>query len=154
MRNDIFEMHTKYGVRKWMLQKAEEKDWETLLKFLRFRFEFIQEELNETKSAVDNSQPEEVVDGLIDILVVGIGTLDAFGVDIDEAWTRVHKANMAKEVGVKESRPNPLGLPDLIKPDGWKSPNHRGNVGFIGPTVKPDNGCNCYSCYMRRGYNV
>jgi hypothetical protein len=43
----------------------------------------------------------------------------------------VLEANMAKEVGRKESRPNPLGLPDLIKPEGWTAPSHEGNHGII-----------------------
>ena len=40
---------------------------------------------------------------------------------------------MNKELGIKETRPNPLGLPDLIKPPGWKGPDHRdmeGNIGY------------------------
>ena len=36
-------------------------------------------------------------------------------VDAYTAWDRVHAANMTKQVGVKPSRPNPLGLPDLTK---------------------------------------
>ena len=43
-----------------------------------------------------------------------IGTLDAFGVDGQmKLGDAVHNANMAKEPGVKEGRPNPFGLPDL-----------------------------------------
>ena len=38
---------------------------------------------------------------------------------------------MAKEVGVKEERPNPLGLPDLVKPEGWVNPSHSGNHGIL-----------------------
>jgi hypothetical protein len=38
---------------------------------------------------------------------------------------------MAKSPGVKEGRPNPFGLPDLIKPEGWEAPNHEGNHGDI-----------------------
>jgi hypothetical protein len=38
---------------------------------------------------------------------------------------------MAKEVGVKAERPNPLGLPDLIKPEGWTAPSHDGNHGHL-----------------------
>jgi predicted HAD superfamily Cof-like phosphohydrolase len=63
--------------------------------------------------------------------VVAIGTLDAFGVDAQRAWDEVHKANMTKQPGVKESRPNPLGLPDLIKPEGWTGPDHDNNTGDI-----------------------
>ena len=37
----------------------------------------------------------------------------------------------AKKVGIKESRPNPFGLPDLTKPDNWEAPNHGGNTGIL-----------------------
>ena len=91
----------------------------------------MQEELGEMAVACDEKNPEEVVDALIDLCVVAIGTLDAFGIDANEAWNEVHSANMAKEPGVKESRPNPLGLPDLIKPEGWTGPDHDGNHGYL-----------------------
>ena len=38
---------------------------------------------------------------------------------------------MAKQVGVKPGRPNPLGLPDLMKPEDWKAPSHEGNHGKL-----------------------
>jgi predicted HAD superfamily Cof-like phosphohydrolase len=68
---------------------------------------------------------------MIDLCVVAIGTLDAFNVDPYEAWNRVHKANMEKQPGIKKERPNPLGLPDLIKPDGWVAPTHEDNIGLL-----------------------
>lgn len=123
--NDIEDMHTKYGVN----EKIREFDSEKLKKFLEFRVAFLEEELGELKDNMDN--PEEIVDALIDLCVVAIGTLDAFDIDSKKAWNEVHKANMAKEVGVKESRPNPLGLPDLIKPEGWTAPSHEGNHGLL-----------------------
>lgn len=132
---DINDMHTKYGVR----NAVKKFDSEKLRAFLRFRLDFLHEELGETEKAAAN-QPidsEEVVDGLIDLCVVAIGTLDALGVDPYKAWDEVHRANMNKEVGVKESRPNPLGLPDLIKPTmethgrDWVAPSHKGNHGLL-----------------------
>jgi len=60
------------------------------------------------------------------------------GVNPHHAWDDVLKANMAKEVGVKESRPNPLGIPDLIKPEGWTAPSHKGNHGIIPLAFEPD----------------
>jgi len=122
---DIEDMHRKYGVN----QKVREFDAEKLKKFLEFRVKFLEEELNELKDNIDN--PEEVVDALIDLCVVAIGTLDAFEVNSHVAWNAVHQANMAKEVGVKASRPNPLGLPDLIKPEGWTAPSHEHNHGLL-----------------------
>ena len=127
---DINDMHAKFGVHKWMqaqLQSDNEEGRENIKKFLEFRMNFLDEELTETKNAVKNNDPEEIVDGLIDLCVVAIGTLDAFGIDAYEAWNQVHTANMSKESGVKPSRPNPLGLPDLIKPEGWTGPDHSGN---------------------------
>ena len=127
---DINEMHTKFGVR----DAVKNFDSVMLRTFLRFRLDFLHEELGETEKAAETGKPldaEEVVDGLIDLCVVAIGTLDALGVDPHKAWDEVHKANMTKEVGVKESRPNPLGLPDLIKPEGWVGPDHSGNHGDL-----------------------
>ena len=106
-------------------------DWRKINKFMQFRLGMMQEELDETKNAFNNKDAEEMVDGIIDLCVFAIGTLEVFGVDAEKAWDEVYKANMSKEVGVKEGRPNPLGLPDLIKPDGWKGPNHEGNHGNI-----------------------
>ena len=122
---DIADMHTKYGVN----EKVRTFDKEKLEKFLEFRIAFLQEELDELKD--NRGNPEEVVDALIDLCVVAIGTLDAFDVDAYAAWDAVHEANMSKEVGVKPSRPNPLGLPDLIKPEGWTAPSHEGNHGIV-----------------------
>lgn len=119
---DIQEMQTKYGVTEWVKNNPEK-----LKQFLEFRIDFIREELEETETALISMDSEEIVDGLIDICVVAIGTLEAFGVDSYKAWDVVHKANMNKMVGVKPSRPNPLGLPDLIKPDDWEAPSHEGN---------------------------
>ena len=124
---DIHEMHTKFGVRE-VTQKLSANH---LAEYLDFRIRFLQEELDEMKHASATSNPEEVVDALIDLCVVAIGTLDAYGVNAYKAWDEVHAANMAKEVGIKASRPNPLGLPDLVKPEGWRAPSHEGNHGLV-----------------------
>ena len=124
--NDIKDMHHKYGVHEWVKNNPEK-----LEQLLHFRVAFLKEEFDETFKAVGEKDAEEIVDGLIDLCVVAIGTLDLMGVDAHEAWHLVNKANMAKEVGVKESRPNPLGLPDLVKPEGWVAPSHAGNHGLL-----------------------
>lgn len=131
--NDINDMHKKFGVHKWVQAElqSDNYDWSRLNKFLQFRINFLKEELAETEDAFNNKDAAEVVDGLIDLCVIAIGTLDAFNVDAQKAWEEVHKANMMKERGVKESRPNPLGLPDLIKPQDWVGPNHDENTGNI-----------------------
>jgi predicted HAD superfamily Cof-like phosphohydrolase len=121
---DINKMHTHYGVHEALSQLDADK----LRMFLEFRVKFLQEELDEMRTA---ENAEDVVDALIDLCVVAIGTLDAFGINSYKAWDEVLKANMKKKIGIKESRPNPLGLPDLIKPEGWKAPSHVGNHGDL-----------------------
>ena len=121
---DIYLMQGKYLTRQWVKDNPEK--WKA---FLDFRIDFLREELEETEAALVSMDAEEIVDGLIDLCVVAIGTLDAFGVDPYKAWDEVLQANMAKEVGKKPSRPNPLGVPDLVKPDNWKAPSHKGNHG-------------------------
>ena len=128
---DIHDMQTKFGTRDAVAKMDKEK----LRTFLKFRLDFLNEELTETKNALENADPEEIVDGLIDLCVVAIGTLDAYGVDAYDAWDEVLDANMAKEPGVKEGRPNPLGLPDLVKPEGWTAPSHEGNHGILPETL-------------------
>ena len=127
---DMQAMHKKYGVDEWM-KKEKVSDWSRLNKFMDFRIKMMQEELDETKTAFKKGDAEEVVDGIIDMCVFAIGTLEVFGVDANKAWDQVLKANMSKKVGIKEGRPNPLGLPDLIKPEGWEGPTHKGNHGNI-----------------------
>ena len=145
--NDISMMHHKFGVKEWFEKNKGDKD--LMKKYLTFRLNMCLEELLETAEAADlelaigedrkfsfigdteNTDPEEIVDGLIDLCVFAIGTLDVFGVDANEAWDRVYDANMVKNVGVKPGRPNPFGLPDLIKPEGWTAPTHNGNHGDL-----------------------
>lgn len=128
--NDIAELHAKFGVRE--VVRTFDKD--KLQAFLDFRVKFLQEELDELKTA---KSADDVVDALIDLCVVAIGTLDVMQMNPYEAWNRVHAANMNKEVGIKASRPNPLGLPDLIKPTmdthgrDWVAPTHVDNVGVL-----------------------
>ena len=126
---DIRDMQFKYGVHKWIHDNKDNND--SLRAYLDFRINFLHEELNETEAAMVNMDAEEIVDGLIDLCVVAIGTLDAFGVAANKAWDEVLKANLAKEVGVKPQRPNPLGLPDLIKPADWEGPSHKDNHGKL-----------------------
>lgn len=123
---DIAEMQGKYHTRKWVSENPDK-----LKCFLKFRLEFLNEELGETWKAFEEKDSDELVDGLIDLAVIAIGTLDAFDIDAYKAWDAVLKANLAKEIGEKPSRPNPLGVPDLVKPEDWKGPSHLDNVGLF-----------------------
>jgi len=86
-------------------------DWPDLRRLLGFRFNLIQEEVNELDEATDEmleyqgepgceelykDSKREALDALADILVVTIGTALAMGFDIEEAMERVHASNMSK----------------------------------------------------------
>lgn len=119
------QLHAKFGdmpaiVKSW---PAEQQN-----RFFQFRKDFIREELVEL---YDADTPAQAVDAIIDMIVVGIGTLHAFGVNARKAWALVHAANMAKSPGTNPRRVNPFGLPDLIKPEGWVAPDHSDNVGTL-----------------------
>lgn len=133
--HDINMMHHKFGVHEWFQKNKDDK--EVMSKYLRFRLKMCMEEMNETiDAALFDKDAEEVVDGLIDLCVFAIGTLDVFGVDANTAWDKVYEANMAKSPGVKPGRPNPFKLPDLIKPAGWQPPSHEGNHGKLSNILK------------------
>jgi predicted HAD superfamily Cof-like phosphohydrolase len=121
---DVAEMHDRFG----FADAVAAMDARTLTEYLRFRIRFLEEELTELRGS---TTPGEVVDALVDLCVVAIGTLDTFGVDPQLAWERVHRANMAKEAGVNEQRKAGHGVPDLVKPPGWVTPDHADNVGLL-----------------------
>jgi len=69
---------------------------------------------------------EEIIDAFVDTVVFSTGSLDALFDDVfmvDSSIHEVMSANMQKELGVKPGRPNPFGLPDLCKPEGWVPPD-------------------------------
>jgi phosphoribosyl-ATP pyrophosphohydrolase len=127
--HDMYMMHNKFGVHEWFEKNKHDKD--LMDKYLEFRLSMCKEELDETVAAYAAKDSEEVVDGLIDLVVFALGTLDVFGVDAKAAWDKVYEANMSKSPGIKPGRPNKFGLPDLVKPEGWQAPSHEGNHGHL-----------------------
>ena len=65
---------------------------------------------------------EHQLDALVDLVYIALGTAHSHGWDFNEAWRRVHAANMAK-VRASEIHPGKYGDPsDIAKPPGWKPP--------------------------------
>lgn len=68
---------------------------------------------------------EGMLDGLVDLVYVALGTAQLHGFNFSEAWNRVHEANMTK---VRVQRPNESkrnSIFDVVKPPGWVAPSHR-----------------------------
>ena len=80
----------------------------------KFRKAFMEEELDEY---IDSRYLPGKLDALVDLMYVVLGTAYLHGFPFEEAWRRVHEANM-KKVRAQSSR----SKFDVIKPEGWTPP--------------------------------
>lgn len=80
------------------------------------------EELNETIDCHKAGNRVGVVDGLVDLIYVALGTLLEMGVSPQTHFDEVHRANMRK-VPRQTERYGP-NVNDAVKPDGWTPPDH------------------------------
>ena len=112
---DVADMHEKFGLTlnrtPTELRKPE----------LQARWNFLLEELNEMRKALDEENFEDIIDALIDLVVVAKGTAVMMGIKWQPHWEEVMRANMAKKRGPH----NPRRGQDLLKPPGWERPDHR-----------------------------
>lgn len=90
----------------------------------QFRFKFGLEELEEYQEAHYDMDLEGVLDSLVDQLYIIMGTAYQHGMAhvFDEAWDRVHTANMQKRRAQDPSESKRGSLLDVIKPEGWVAP--------------------------------
>lgn len=63
---------------------------------VKLRLDLIREEFDELQQAVAENNMTEVVDALSDILYVVYGMGQAFGIDLDKSFKKVHESNMTK----------------------------------------------------------
>jgi len=65
-------------------------------KTMQLRLDLIKEELGELEEAMKTKNLKEVADALTDILYVTYGAGYAYGVDLDQCFKEVQRANMSK----------------------------------------------------------
>ena len=96
----------------------------TLLDPLRidFRIKHMYEELLETMDSAAEGDLSGVVDGLLDLIYVTLGTLMEMGIAPGAAFEEVHAANMTRVRGEQSRRPGSRGH-DAVKPPGWEPPD-------------------------------
>ena len=117
MYEDIIEFHRTFKLRGSRKPKELPEDK------MHFRYKFMEEELAEYWNAWYNSDLEGQLDALVDLVYVAMGTSYMQGFDFEEAWRRVHAANM-KKVRTKVASDSKRGSKfDVIKPKGWKAPD-------------------------------
>jgi len=84
------------------------------------RISLIEEEIGETLQALSEDNLVEIADGIIDSIVVLLGTAISYGIDVRPIWDEIHRSNMAKVGGpVREDGKR-------LKPGGWTPPKVRG----------------------------
>ena len=110
---DVADFHAKFNVPQPRTPSLPDADMTS------FRLKFLREELEEIEDAVLEEDLEEVLDGLVDIVYVALGTALVFGMDFDTAWKRVQAANMKKIAGLATGRHDQF---DVSKPEGWEPP--------------------------------
>jgi predicted HAD superfamily Cof-like phosphohydrolase len=94
---------------------------------MRYRLDFLDEELRELKEAVDHEDIVGVLDALCDLAWVAIGSAHYFNLPFDEAWAEVRRSNLAKELRTEQDPAGKRGAIETIKkPDGWEPPDIRG----------------------------
>ena len=88
-----------------------------------FRAIFMHEELQEYGLAVDNVDLEKQLDALVDLVYVALGTAYLHGFDFNEAWRRVHAANLKKVRAETPDDSKRGSVFDVVKPEGWEPPD-------------------------------
>jgi len=107
--SDVRDFHLKFG------QLAPATPGPIPPEVISFRIRLLREELDELERALMRGQLAEAAQESVDLAYVALGVLVNLGADGDEAWDRVHEANMAKE-------PHPRGMKP-VKPAGWQKPD-------------------------------
>lgn len=144
---DIERFHKKFG-----LEPTKDPGHKLDPEMLNFRIKFLVEELLEyvtacgwtltieKKPAISSGEQrkwltlerncevefdaEEAFDGLIDLVVVALGTAYLHRFSFNDGWNRVQAANMAKEksTGADDPRSKRHSANDIVKPEGWQKP--------------------------------
>jgi predicted HAD superfamily Cof-like phosphohydrolase len=89
-----------------------------------FRLKFLSEELTEYEEALADGELADALDALVDLVYVALGTAHLHGFDFNEAWRRVHAANMGKIRAPSADASKRGSVFDVIKPEGWVPPDH------------------------------
>ena len=124
MVTDIRDFHEKFNISYDGPPRALPED------LARFRIKFIEEELNEYIKAEAEGDIVEMLDALVDMVYVILGTAYLQGLPFNQAWDEVHKTNMAKVNAKPED--NARHSTDIVKPEGWVPPDLKSILELFG----------------------
>lgn len=89
---------------------------------LKLRLMFLEEELNEFKSATEAKDIIKAFDALLDLVYVCHGTAYLMGLPWDEGWSAIQSCNMAKVRAASPEQSKRGSTHDVVKPEGWIGP--------------------------------
>ena len=116
---DIGDFHRKFGIQ----YDGPPRDLPQVVKMARIAR--TNEEFSEMLAGYAQEDLEKVLDANIDLIYFALGNIYLHGFDFDEAWRRVHAANMAKERASTQNPGKHIGhehFCDIVKPAGWVAP--------------------------------
>jgi predicted HAD superfamily Cof-like phosphohydrolase len=118
MARDVVAFHKKYGIQ----YDGKPRDFEPELELFR-----LSRNLEEVSEYCQAKTLEQKLDALLDQVYIILGTAHLHGFTpeiIYEAWSRIQKANMAKELAHSDNPGKYGDKTDIVKPKGWQAPNH------------------------------
>ena len=90
------------------------------LKEYKFMVDTLEEEIQEFKDGYANNSFNEMADALIDLIYFALGHSYRMGINFNDNFLLVHKANMQK---IKANTDR--GETDAEKPEGWQEPEFK-----------------------------
>ena len=85
------------------------------------RMKHLREEILELSTAYDEGNLVEAADGLVDLVVIAMGTAALMNLPWEELWREVHRSNMSKRRGTAQESKRDYAT-DLIKGLNYKPP--------------------------------
>jgi predicted HAD superfamily Cof-like phosphohydrolase len=92
-------------------------------KKMEVRLRHLNEELSELRRGVATGDDVEVIDALVDLVYVALGTAHLCGFPFTQVWDAVHAANMKKVRAARVCDSKRGSTFDVVKPKGWKKPD-------------------------------
>lgn len=117
MYQDVIDFHNKMGI------FSPEKPVDLDLEIVQFRVRRTHEEIQEYLNAYADIDLAGQLDALVDLVYIALGTAVFHGFNFDEAWRRVHEANMQKRRAVTADESKHGTTLDVVKPQGWLAPD-------------------------------
>jgi len=110
---DVCEFLVKFGMTNDKIDRKKTK----------IRTEHMLEEISEFIDATHKGDNAKMLDALVDLVYVALGTAILHRFPFYAAWDAVHKANMLKVRATRKGQSKRGTTFDVVKPDGWKAPD-------------------------------